>query len=151
VPATAAGHVQRAGPAGREQRVREEPRRGAADRRGLVHARPRPAGHPARHVAGRDPGRGEERRGLARPYPVLAHDHDGPSVVREDRGGDGHQLHGQEQRAGDVAELLVLAGRAHVEDDRPQRQQALGLLRRHVLVRAGLAVYSDGKRGHDGA
>jgi hypothetical protein len=49
-----------------------------------------------------------------------------------------------------VAELLVLAGRAHVEDHRPQRQQALGLLGRHVLVRAGPAVYSDGKRGHEG-
>ena len=97
-----------------------------------------------------DPGLGEQRRGLARPHPVLADDHDGPAVVREHRGGGGHQLHGQEQRAGDVAELLVLAGRAHVEDDRPQRQQALGLLGRHVLVRAGPAVYSDGKRGHDG-
>jgi len=150
VPATAAGHVQRACPAGGEVRVREEPRRGAADRRGLVHARPRPPGHPARHVARRDPGLGEQRRGLARPHPVLAHDHDRPAVVREHRGGDGHQLHGQQQRARDVAELLVLAGRAHVEDDRPQRQQALGLLGRHVLVRAGPAVYSDGKRGHDG-
>ena len=149
VPAAAAGHVQRARPAGGEVRVREEPRRGAADRRGLVHARPRPPGHPARHVAGRDPGLGEQRRGLARPHPVLAHDHDRPAVVREHRGGDGHQIHGQEQRAGDVAELLVLAGRAHVEDDRPEREQALGLLGRHVLVRAGPAVYSDGKRGHD--
>ena len=81
---------------------------------------------------------------------MLAHDHDRPAVVREDRGGDGRQLHGQEESAGDVAELLVLAGRAHVEDDRPQRQQALGLLGRHVLVRAGPAVYSDGKCGQGG-
>jgi hypothetical protein len=81
---------------------------------------------------------------------VLAHDHDRPAVVREHGGGDGQKLHGQEQRAGDVTELLVLAGRAHVEDDRPQRQQALGLLGRHVLVRAGPAVYSDGKRGQGG-
>jgi hypothetical protein len=81
---------------------------------------------------------------------MLTHDHDRSPVVREHRGADGHQLHGQEQRAGDVTQLLVLAGRAHVEDDRPQRQQALGLLGRHVLVRARPAVYSDGKRGHDG-
>ncbi len=81
---------------------------------------------------------------------MLAHDHDRSAVAREHRGGHGHELHRQEQRAGDVAELLVLAGRAHVEDHRPQRQQALGLLGRHVLVRTGPAVYSDGKRGHEG-
>ena len=149
VPTPTAGHVQRARAAGSEEHVREEPRRGSADRRGLVHARPRPAGHPPQHVARGEPGLGEQRRGLARPHPMLAHDHDRSAVVREHRGGDGHELHRQEQRAGDVAELLVLTGRADVEDHRPHRQQALGLLRRHVLVRAGPAVYSDGKRGHD--
>jgi hypothetical protein len=127
VSATTAGHVQRARAARGEEHVREEPRRGAADRRGLVHARSHPAGHPAQHVARRKPGFGEQRRRLARSHPMLAHDHDRSAVVREHRGGNGHQLHGQEQRAGDVAQLLVLAGRAHVEDGRPQRQQALGL------------------------
>jgi hypothetical protein len=81
---------------------------------------------------------------------VLADDHDRAAVVGEHGRGDGQELHGQEERARDVAELLVLARRAHVEDDGPERQQALGLLRRHALVGPGTAVYSDGKRGHDG-
>jgi hypothetical protein len=81
---------------------------------------------------------------------MLADDQDRPAIVRDHRGRDGQELHGQEQRAGNVAELLVLAGRANVEDYRAQREQALGLLGRHVVVRAGPAVYSDGKRGHDG-
>ena len=87
---------------------------------------------------------------MARPHAVLADDHDRSAVVGQHRGGRGHELHGQEERARNVAELLVLAGRAHVEDDRPQREQALGLLWGHVLVRAEPAVYSDGQRGHGG-
>jgi len=79
---------------------------------------------------------------------VLAHDHHRAAVVGEHRGGDGHELHRQEERAGDVAELLVLAGRAHVEDDRAQRQEALGLVGRHVLVGARPAVQGGGERGH---
>jgi hypothetical protein len=150
VPPAAAGHVQRAGPARCEVHVREQPRRGTADRRGLVLTRPGPARHPSRHVARGDAGLGEYRSGLARPHAVLADDHDRSSVVRQHGGGCGHELHGQEERARNVAELLVLPGRAHVEDDRPQGQQALGLLGRHVLVRAGPAVYSGGKRGHGG-
>ena len=81
---------------------------------------------------------------------MLADDHDRAPVVREDRGGGVHELHRQQQRARDVAELLVLAGRPHVEHDGPERQELLGLLGRHVLVRARAAVYSGGERGHDG-
>ena len=80
---------------------------------------------------------------------MLAHDDHRPTVVREHRGRGVHELHRQQERAGDVAELLVLARRAHVEDDGPQRQEALGFLRRHVLERSRAAVYSGGKRGHD--
>jgi hypothetical protein len=81
---------------------------------------------------------------------VLAHHHHGAVVVREHGGGGGYELHRQQQRARDVAELLVLAGRPHVEDDGPQSQQLFRLLGRHVLVRARTAVYSDGERGHGG-
>ena len=81
---------------------------------------------------------------------MLADDHDGAAVVGQYGGGGGHQLHRQEQSSRDVAELLVLAGRPHVEDDGAQGQEALGLLGRDVLVRARAAVYSDRERGHDG-
>ena len=67
---------------------------------------------------------------------MLTHDHDGTAVVREHRGRGRHELQRQEQGAGDVAELLVLAGGPHVEDDRPQGQELLDLLGRDVLVGA---------------
>jgi len=79
---------------------------------------------------------------------VLAHDHDGSAVVGQDGWSGGHELEGQEQRARDVAELVVLAGRAHVEDHGAESEEALGLLRGDVLIRARAAIGSDGKRGH---
>ena len=82
---------------------------------------------------------------------MLADDDDRPAVVRQHRGGGVRELDRQEQRAGDVPELLVLAGRADVEDHGPEREEALGLVGRHVLVRSRAAVYSGRERGHDGA
>ena len=52
---------------------------------------------------------------------MLADDHHRPAVVGEHRGGGVHELHRQQERAGDVAELLVLPRRAHVEGDGPER------------------------------
>jgi len=81
---------------------------------------------------------------------VLAHDHHRAAVVREDRGSGGHELRGQQQRARYVAQLIVLARRAHVEDHGPEGEQALGLLRRDVLERASSVGGNGGRRGHEG-
>jgi hypothetical protein len=60
------------------------------------------------------------------------------------------QLHRQQEGTRDVAELLVLAGRAHVEHDGPQGEELLRLLGGDVLVASRAAVYIGGQRGHDG-
>ena len=150
MPAAAAGHVERPRAPRREGRVREEPGRGPGDRRRLVRARPRPARH-ARPSCCRPgtPASASIAAAWRESTPCSQTTMTGRPSSGSDRGGGVHELQRQQQRAGDVAELLVLAGRADVEDHGPQRQEALGLLRRHVLVRARAAVYSDGKRGHD--
>ena len=75
---------------------------------------------------------------------MLAHDHDRPAVVREHGRSGGHELHREEHGAGNVAHLLVLAGRAHVEDDRAGGDQPLGLVRGDVLEGAGAGDVGGG-------
>jgi hypothetical protein len=102
-------------------------------------------------VEGGKPGLGEQRRGLPRAHAVLAHHHDRPAVARQHGRGGGDELDGKQHRAGDVAELLVLAGRPHVEDHGPGGDQELGLVRGDVLQGAGATtVLGDGEVRHGG-